>query len=65
VAEADTGGAAQIVRSKAVRLILKGVAQGKREQILTGHGAILVLAERFAPWLIRAVARRLAARPRA
>ena len=46
----------------AVRQTLKAVAQGKREQILTGHGKILVLAERFAPWPIRAVARRLAAR---
>ncbi len=51
--------------STAVRQTLRAVAQGKREQILTGHGKILVLVERFAPWMIRAVARRLAARPRA
>jgi short-subunit dehydrogenase len=49
--------------SKAVREILKAVAQGKREQIVTGHGKILVLLERFAPWAIRAIARRQAARP--
>ena len=46
--------------SKAVREILQAVAQGKREQIVTGHGKILVLLERFAPWAIRAVARRRA-----
>ena len=51
--------------SKAVRQMLKAVAQGKREQIISGHGKTLVLVERFAPWVIRAVARRLAARPSA
>jgi len=50
--------------SKAVRQILKAVAHGKREQIVTGHGKLLVLVERFAPWVIRAVAARLAARTR-
>jgi short-subunit dehydrogenase len=50
--------------SKAVREILKAVAQGKREQIVTGHGKILVLLERFAPWAMRAIARRHAARPK-
>jgi short-subunit dehydrogenase len=49
--------------SKAVRQILKAVAQGKREKIVTAHGRILVVLERFAPWAIRAVGRRLAARP--
>lgn len=49
--------------SKAVRQTLKAVAQGKREKILTGHGKLLVLVERFAPWMTRAVGRRLAARP--
>jgi hypothetical protein len=51
--------------SKAVRQMLKAVAQGRREQILTAHGKLLVLVERFAPWMIRAVAQRLAARSRA
>jgi short-subunit dehydrogenase len=51
--------------SKAVRQILKAAAQGKRERILTGHGKFLVLVERFAPWMIRAVAQRLGSRPRA
>jgi hypothetical protein len=49
--------------SKAVRQILRAVAQGKREVIVTGHGKVLVVLERFAPWAIRAVGRRLAARP--
>ena len=49
--------------SKAVRQILKAVAQGKREEIVTAHGKVLVVLERFAPWAIRAVGRRLAARP--
>jgi short-subunit dehydrogenase len=49
--------------SKAVRQILRAVAQGKREVIVTGHGKALVVLERFAPWAIRAVGRRLAARP--
>jgi short-subunit dehydrogenase len=49
--------------SKAAREILTAVARGKREQIVTGHGKILVVLERFAPWAVRAVGRRLAARP--
>ena len=51
--------------SKAVRQILKAVAHGKREQIVTAHGKFLVLVERLAPWMIRAVAQRLGARSRA
>jgi short-subunit dehydrogenase len=49
--------------SKAVRQILKAVARGKREQIVTGHGKFLVALERFAPWAMRAAGRRLAAEP--
>jgi hypothetical protein len=37
------------------------VALGKREAIITGHGKILVELERFMPWAIRAVGRRMAA----
>jgi len=39
---------------KAVRQILRAVARGKREAIITNHGKIIVAIERFAPWLIRA-----------
>jgi short-subunit dehydrogenase len=47
---------------KAARQILRAVALGKGEAIITGHGRILVAIERFMPWLSRAVKRRLAAR---
>jgi hypothetical protein len=51
-------------RRKAVRQILHAVARGRREAIITGHGRILVAVERFAPWIIRAVGRRMASRGR-
>ena len=47
---------------KAVRQMLRAVARGKREVIITGHGKILVGIERFLPWVARALKRRLAAR---
>jgi short-subunit dehydrogenase len=47
---------------KAVRRMLRAVARGQREAIITGHGKILVALERFAPWLIRAAGRRMAAK---
>jgi hypothetical protein len=46
----------------AVRHMLRAVARGKSEVIVTGHGKVLVAMERFLPWLSRAVKRRLAAR---
>ena len=46
---------------KAVREILSGVARGKREIIVTGHGKVLVKLERFMPWVMRAAGRRMAA----
>jgi short-subunit dehydrogenase len=46
----------------AVRQILRAVARGRSEAIITGHGKILVAIERFLPWLSRAMKRRLAAR---
>ena len=46
----------------AVRQILRAVARGKREAIITGHGKILVALQRFAPWLIRAAGGKTAAR---
>jgi short-subunit dehydrogenase len=45
---------------KAVREILRAVARGKREQIVTGHGKVLVAIERFAPWMLRALTARMA-----
>jgi short-subunit dehydrogenase len=50
--------------ARAVRQILGAVAEGKREQIVTGHGRTLVFLQRFAPWVIRVVGARLMAKPR-
>jgi len=44
----------------AVRQILRAIARGRREAIITGHGKILVFLERFAPWIIRFAGRRMA-----
>ncbi len=49
---------------RACRQILRAVAAGRREAIITGHGKLLVAIERFAPWVLRAVARRMGARGR-
>jgi NAD(P)-dependent dehydrogenase (short-subunit alcohol dehydrogenase family) len=43
----------------AVREILRAVARGKRERIITGHGKVLVAIERFAPWVMRALSARM------
>jgi short-subunit dehydrogenase len=51
-------------RNKAVRQILRAVARGRREAIITGHGKILIALERFAPWIIRGAGRKMAARGR-
>jgi short-subunit dehydrogenase len=47
---------------KAAKSILRAVARGKREAIITGHGKVLVAIERFAPRLLRAATRGIAAR---
>ena len=47
---------------KAVRQMLRAIARGRREVIVTGHGKILVALERFAPWINRAIGRRMAAK---
>lgn len=46
----------------AAKQILRAVARGKAEVVITGHGKILVVLERFMPWLSRAIKRRIAAR---
>jgi short-subunit dehydrogenase len=51
-------------RRKAARQILRAVHRRRREAIITGHGRILVALERLAPWIVRAVGRRMAARGR-
>jgi len=44
----------------AVGQILRAIARGKREAVITRHGKLLVLLERFVPGLIRATGRRMA-----
>src|SRR5438105_4032276 len=44
---------------KAVRQMLRAIARGQREAIITGHGKLVVGLERFAPWIIRAIGRRM------
>jgi short-subunit dehydrogenase len=46
---------------KAARQILRAIARGKREAVITGHGKLLVAISRFAPWILRAANRRMAA----
>jgi short-subunit dehydrogenase len=46
---------------KAVKQILRAVAQGRPEAVITGHGKMLVALERFAPWVLRAMGRRMVA----
>jgi short-subunit dehydrogenase len=45
---------------KAARQTLRAVALGKGEAVITGHGKVLVALERFMPWVIRAVSRKMA-----
>jgi len=49
---------------RACRQILRAVAARRAEATITGHGKLLVAIERFAPWILRAVGRRMAARGR-
>ncbi len=44
----------------AVREILRAVARGKRERIITGHGKVLVAIQRYVPWGLRALTARKA-----
>lgn len=48
----------------AVRKILRAVARGKREEIVTLHGKLLVLLERFSPWVVRMVGVKMASKNR-
>jgi short-subunit dehydrogenase len=47
---------------RACRQILRAVAARRAEAIITGHGKLLVAIVRFAPWILRAAGRRMAAR---
>jgi short-subunit dehydrogenase len=46
---------------KAVRQILRAIARGQREAIITVHGKALVALSRFAPWVVRSASKRMAA----
>lgn len=46
----------------AVYEILRAIARGKREQIVTLHGKVFVTLDRFFPWFIRLLAERISAR---
>lgn len=46
----------------AVYEILSAIARGKREQIVTFHGKVFVILDRFFPWFIRLLAERVSAR---
>jgi len=45
---------------KACRQMLRAIARGQREVVVTGHGKVLVALERFTPWIIRAAGRKMA-----
>ena len=47
--------------SKAVRQILRAIARGNREAIITAHGKVLVTLQRHAPWLLHAISRAMTA----
>jgi short-subunit dehydrogenase len=47
---------------KAARQMLRAIARGQREVIITGHGKILVALERFAPWIVSVAGKRIAAK---
>jgi short-subunit dehydrogenase len=49
----------QMPTPQAARQILRAVARGKREQIITFHGKVFVAIERFLPWLIRVYSSRM------
>jgi short-subunit dehydrogenase len=52
----------QMSTERAAKKILRAVARGKREKIITLHGKMFVALERFIPWVNRAIGRRMAAR---
>jgi short-subunit dehydrogenase len=48
----------QMSTEKCARQTLSAIARGKREKIITFHGKVLVLMERFTPWIIRELTKR-------
>ena len=60
---AKDGVPARLVMSteKACRQILRAVARGKQEAIITRHAKVMVGLARFTPWIVRAAFRKIAA----
>jgi short-subunit dehydrogenase len=54
----------QMSTPRAVRKILRAVARGKREEIITLHGKALVFLERFFPWVVRLVGAKMLSQSR-
>lgn len=54
----------QMNTSLAAQKILRAVARGKREGIVTLHAKVLVLLERFLPWVVRTVGAKIAPKSR-
>ncbi|MGO9641905.1 MAG: SDR family NAD(P)-dependent oxidoreductase [Candidatus Acidiferrales bacterium] len=52
----------QMSTERAAKKILRAVARGKREEIITLHGKMFVALERFMPWVNRVIGRKMAAR---
>jgi short-subunit dehydrogenase len=50
--------------NRACRKIMRAAAARRPEVIITAHGKLLVAIERFAPWILRALGRRMARRGR-
>ncbi len=48
----------------AIRRILRAVARGKREEIITLHGKALILLERLFPWVVRMVGAKMVSKSR-
>jgi short-subunit dehydrogenase len=54
----------QVKTDVAAREILRAVARGKREQVVTFHGKVMVKLQRFQPWLIRGLNEKFGPRSR-
>ena len=50
--------------ARAARQIVRAIARRRREVVVTGHGKVVVFAQRHAPWLTSAVIRRFGVRSR-
>jgi len=48
----------------AARQIVRAVARGRRESVITRHGKVAVFLQRHTPWLVRAVVGRFGVRSR-